>query len=111
MYMQPCSFNKDKAVSCALGKIGKSKMALKDEQLMVIQHVYTARTFEWLPTNMQVHMYESYRLYSYLASTLERQKWHIAIVDLQATFVHGVAAHCNRIFPMLLSASSGYVSG
>ena len=46
----------------------------------------------------QVHMYESYRLYSYLASTLERQKRHIAIVDLQVTFVHGVVAHCNRIY-------------
>ena len=50
-----------------------------------------------IPQIRQVHMYESYGLYSYLASTLERQKQHIAIADLQATFVHD-AAHCNRIF-------------
>ena len=34
----------NKAVSCALGKIGKPGMALKGTQLMAIQHVYTART-------------------------------------------------------------------
>ena len=39
----------------------------------------------------------SYNLFSCLASTLERQKQHIAITDLQATFLHDVAAHCNRI--------------
>ena len=42
IYMQPSSFNK--AVSCALCKVGKPRMALKDEQLMAIQHIYTART-------------------------------------------------------------------
>jgi len=42
IHVQPSSFSK--AVSCALGKVGKPRMAPKDEQLMAIQHVYTART-------------------------------------------------------------------
>ena len=46
----------------------------------------------------QVHMYESYHLYSCLTSTLERKQQHIAIADFQATFQHHVAAHCNHIF-------------
>ena len=37
-------------------------------------------------------------MYSAFTSTWERQKWHIAIADLPATVVHGVAAHWNRIF-------------
>ena len=41
IYMQPSSF--DMAMSYALNKVGKSRMALKDEHLMAIQHVYTAR--------------------------------------------------------------------
>ena len=39
----------------------------------------------------------SYCLYSCLTSTLERQKWHIAIVVLQAMSLHGVAVHIARI--------------
>ena len=39
-----------------------------------------------------------YHLYSCLASTLERQKWHTAITDLEATVLHGVASHCNHTF-------------
>jgi len=35
------SFNK--TVLCAVGRIGKSRMAVKDEQLIAIQHIYTAR--------------------------------------------------------------------
>ena len=74
-------------------------MALKDEKLMAIQHVYTARMHLYGYRQIrQVHMYESYHLYSCLISTLERQERHIAITDLQATFQHLVAAHCNRIF-------------
>ena len=33
--------------------------------------------------------------------TLERQMWQITIADLQATFLHFVATHCNRIFYQL----------
>ena len=40
IHVQPSSFSK--AVSCALGKVGKPRMAPKDEQLMAIQHVCTA---------------------------------------------------------------------
>ena len=43
IYMQPSSFNK--AMSCALDKVGNSRMALKDEQQMTLQNVYTARMF------------------------------------------------------------------
>ena len=32
-----------KAMSCALGIVGKSRIVLKDDQLMAIKHVYTAR--------------------------------------------------------------------
>jgi len=39
--MQPSLFNK--AMLCAFGKVGKPRMALKEEQLMAIQHVYMAR--------------------------------------------------------------------
>ena len=80
------------------GKVRKPRMAL-DEQLMAVQHVYTARTCLYRYRQIwQVDMYESYRLCLCLASTLERQKWHITITDLQATFLHGVAAHLNHIF-------------
>jgi len=57
-------------MSCTLGKVGKPRVALKDKQLMAIQHIYSC-----------------------LASTLERQKQHIAIMDWQAMVLHGVAAH------------------
>ena len=46
----------------------------------------------------QVHMYESYHLYSCLTSTLERQKWHISITDLQTMVLHSVATLWNCIF-------------
>ena len=81
------------------GKVRKPRTALKDEQLMAVQHVYTARTCLYGYRQIQqVDMCESYRLCLCLTSTLERQRWHITITDLQATFLHGVAAHCNRIF-------------
>jgi len=40
-------------VSCALGKGGIPRMAPKDEQLIAIQHVYTAKMFLWLPTDAE----------------------------------------------------------
>ena len=97
--MQPSSFNK--AMSCALDKVGNSRMALKDEQQMTLQNVYTARMFFFLYNSLccfsclygyrqirQVHIYGSYRLYSCLASTLKRHKRLIAIANVQATFLH-----------------------
>ena len=80
--MQPGLFNK--AVLCAIGKIEKSTMAVKDGNTA---HLYDKDVLVW---------YESYHLYSCPTSTLERQKWHITIADLQAMFIHGVAA-CNHI--------------
>jgi len=57
IYMQPSSFNK--AVLCALGKVGKPRMALKDEQLMAIQHIYMSRMCLYGYRQIrQVHMYE-----------------------------------------------------
>jgi len=81
------SFNK--VVLCALGKVG---MALKDKQLMAIQQVYTART-SLVPRRvcMATNRYgkytcmSSYRLYSCLVSTLERQKLYIIIVEVQVS--------------------------
>ena len=54
--MQPL-FNE--AMSCALGKVGKPRMALKDEQQIAIQYVYMARTcLHGYQQIWQVHMYE-----------------------------------------------------
>ena len=41
IYIQPCSLNK--AVPCALGKVGKPRTALKDKHLMGIQHTYNGK--------------------------------------------------------------------
>jgi len=90
--MQPSLFNK--AVSCAFGKVGKPRTALKDEQLIAIQHVYVCMATDRYD---KYTCMSSYRLYLCLASTSEKQKWHFIIADLQATFLHGVAAHHNRI--------------
>ena len=95
--MQPSSFNK--AMSCALDKVGNSRMALKDEQQMTLQNVYTARMFFFsiivyavflvcMVTDRYGGIYGSYRLYSCLASTLKRHKRLIAIANVQATFLH-----------------------
>ena len=50
--------------------------------------------FVWLLTDVAGSMYGLLLLYSCHASTLERQKQHIAITDLEATVLHVVAAHC-----------------
>ena len=71
---------------CTIGKVGKSRMALKDdEQLMAIQHIHMARTcLHCYKQIRQVHMYESYCLY--LASTLE-------IKAEAAHHHHGIASY------------------
>jgi len=57
IYMQPSLFNK--AMLCALSKVGKPRMAPKDEKLMAIQHIYMARTCSYSYQRIrQVHMYE-----------------------------------------------------
>jgi len=55
-----CSFNR--AVLCTLGKVGKPGMALKDKQLMSVQHVHNGKDmYVWLPTGMSLpflcHLY------------------------------------------------------
>ena len=52
--MQLCSFNK--AVSCALSKVEKPRMALKNKQLMSIPHVYGKDVFVLLPTGTYVYL-------------------------------------------------------
>ena len=54
--------------------------------------------YQWTQLPGKYTCMSSYRLYLWLASTLERQKWHIAIPNLQATVLHSVATHWNRIF-------------
>jgi len=87
-------------------------MALKDEQLMAIQH------FFWQGcVCMATDGYSKYTcissslLYLCLASTLERQKQHITITDLQATSC-SCTLHLHilpNISPyVLLSAGSAY---
>ena len=72
---QLCSFNK--AVSCALSKVGKPRMALKNKQLMSIPHVYDKDVFVWLPTGTCVYL-----LFVFVPHIhFERQKWHITITD------------------------------
>jgi len=68
-------------------------MALKDEQLMAIQHV--GKTCLYGYQIQQVPIW-SYHLYSCLTSTLKRQKQHITVTNLQS--YHGVTPHYNRIF-------------
>ena len=74
--MQPSSFNK--AVSSALSMT-----------LMALQHVYTY--LYGYREIQQVHMYASYHLYSCLALTLERQKRHITIADLQSYILPNIS--------------------
>ena len=94
-------------MSCALGKVGKPRMALKNELLMAIQHVFTARTCLYCYQQIwQIHMYEFYHLYSCLASTLERQKRHIAIMDLQAV---STWCSCTLQLYILLNISPCYL--
>jgi len=60
IYIQPCSLNK--AMSCALGKVGKPRTALKDEHLMAIQHTCSGKDmFVRLQTDVAsplLHTYE-----------------------------------------------------
>ena len=51
--MKPSSLNK--AVLCTPGKVGKPRIALKDEQPMAIQHV--KNMFVWLPTDNGKYTY------------------------------------------------------
>ena len=86
-------------------------MALKDEQLMAIQHVFWQGCVCMAYTDgySKYTCISSSLLYSCLASTLERLKQHIAITDLQAT-----SCRCtlqSHIFPnislyVLLSAGA-----
>jgi len=94
--MQSSSFNK--AVSCALSKVGNSRMALKDKQLFAIQHIYTARM-----CGMATDRYGKYTCKSLIVCICALHPFGKAEVayrhaDLQATFLHGVAAHCICIF-------------
>ena len=77
IWMELCSINK--ALSCALGNVGKQGMSLKDKQLMATQHVYYGKdVFVWLPRAMAsplLHMYVSFTF----------------------RILHGVAAHHNRV--------------
>ena len=74
---------------------GKPRMALKDKQLMAIQHVYTLRMFVWLPTGMAGTHVESYHLYSCLVSTWKGRrgilwacKLHFYVVKLHIAIVY-----------------------
>ena len=103
--MQPSSFNK--AVSWALGKVGKSTMALNDKQLMAIHctaHLYGKCVFVWLPTDTaSTHV----RVLPFVfVPRIHFGKYRSGIpplpfAELQATFLQRVAAHCNRIFNRL----------
>ena len=55
--------------------------------------------FVQLPTDMVSPLLcKSCHFYLCLTSTLEREKWHIAITDSGVTVQHGVAARCSRTF-------------
>jgi len=73
--------------------------------------------FVQLPTDtVSLLLCKSCHLYLCLVSTLERQKWHIAITDSGVTVQHGVhvAACCSRTFTdyfsVLWSTNSVYIS-
>ena len=85
-------------------KLCRVPLVRLDKQLTATQHVYKlmARTCLYGYWRMrQVYCYtciSSYHLYLCLEYALERQKRHITITDLEATGLHGIAAHCNCIF-------------
>ena len=98
--MQPSSFNK--AMSCALGKVGKPKNGTEEQTTdgNTARLLYgKGRVLYGYRWTQQVHIYRMSFccLHTCLASTLESQKQHIAIIDLHTTFLHSVAAHCSRI--------------
>ena len=91
--MQPSLFNK--AMLCAFGKVGKPRMVLKDKQLMAIQHVYMARMCLYLYGYRQI-----WQMYEFLPFVF-MPRVHFGKAEVayrQATFLHGVATHCNHIF-------------
>jgi len=96
IYIQPCSLNK--AVSCALGKVGKPRTALKDEHLMAIQHTYNGKDmFVWLQTDVASPLLHTYEFLPFVfASRIHFGK--AELTHTQATVLHGVPAHCNCIF-------------
>ena len=74
-------------------------MALKDEQLMAIQHIYMARTclygYRWV---QQVHMYE-FLLFVFVPCIRFGKAEAAYVLPSQTckTVLHGVAVHCNLI--------------
>ena len=67
-------------------------------QTMAIQH--SKGIFVWLPTDTAarlLHTCEFLPFVFMLCIHFERQRWHIAIPNLQATVLHSIATHWNRI--------------
>jgi len=110
IYMQPSSFNK--AMLCTIGKVGKSRMALKDDYSTSIWqgHVCIATNRYGKYTCMNLTVCIRHPLWKL------RQKRHITITELQATYVSTWCSctlklvYFNEYFSVLLSLSSAYVS-
>ena len=102
IYMQLCSFSK--AVSCALGKVGRPRMALKDKQLMATQHVYMAKVvFVWLPETASTHVCVLTICVHTMHPLWKGRSGILSSRDLRNMALHGVAAHCNPIFNQIFS--------
>jgi len=73
-------------------------MALKDEKLMEIQHIYNGKdVFARLLTDKASPLQHMHVLLL-VCATLEGQNWHITITELEANVLHGVAGHGNCAF-------------
>jgi len=112
IYIQLTSFNK----ACrALSKLGKPRMALNDEQLMAIQHIYMARTcFVWLLTDTASTNMSCYCLYS---CSQPLWKGRSGISPLQTcklrfytVYLHIEIVYFTEYFSISLSANSAYIS-
>jgi len=108
-----CLFNR--AVLCTLGKVRKPGMALKDKQLMAVQHVHNGKDmYVWLPTGMSIPclcilticirtLHPLWKGRSvYYHHSLGRPRF--CMVQLHITFIY-----FTEYFSVLLPASSAYV--
>jgi len=80
-------------------------MVLEDKQLTAIQHVHNGKNvlrshMANLLWGLTVCVHASY-------PCLERQKWCIAVTDLETTALHDVATRCSCIFTLLISIIQG----
>lgn len=86
---------------CALGKVGKPGIVLKDKQLVEIQ--YGKDVLVWVPTDTASPLLRG--LTVHICAPHERQKQHAAITDLGAIPLHHGSAWCGRTLQSYISVN------